>query len=207
MYQSHKIEGGKARVSFTHVGQGLASRPGDKLQGFAVAGRTRCSTGPTPRSTATLWWSPATRLPNRLPSVTVGAGRCRGPTSSTRTGCRPCLPHGLVVVMTVDHHGVIQNERFSRKIPSPACVPGRMGEGLGVKAVYEQALPGRVASPPRPARRARRFPAREPSGSSGVAGGVGAAVAVNLSYASQIAIACSRLFRASFRLGMNSWAT
>ena len=32
-------------------------------------------------------------------------------------------------------------------------------------------------------------------------------VASNLSYASQIPIACSRLFKASFRLGTNSWAT
>ena len=38
IYASHKIEGNKVRVSFTHVGQGLAFRHGDKLQGFALAG-------------------------------------------------------------------------------------------------------------------------------------------------------------------------
>lgn len=38
LYDSHKIEGNKVRVSFTHVGQGLAFKNGDQLQGFAVAG-------------------------------------------------------------------------------------------------------------------------------------------------------------------------
>jgi len=38
LYQAQTVEGGKIRVRFTHVGQGLASRPADKLQGFAVAG-------------------------------------------------------------------------------------------------------------------------------------------------------------------------
>lgn len=38
LYQSHVIEGGKVRIKFTHVGQGLAFRNGDKLQGFAIAG-------------------------------------------------------------------------------------------------------------------------------------------------------------------------
>ena len=37
MYQSHKIEGNKVRVSFSHIGQGLGCRPADRLQGFAVA--------------------------------------------------------------------------------------------------------------------------------------------------------------------------
>jgi sialate O-acetylesterase len=41
VYQSHKVEGNKARVSFTHVGQGLAYRHGEKLQGFAVAGEDK----------------------------------------------------------------------------------------------------------------------------------------------------------------------
>ncbi|MCX5658608.1 MAG: sialate O-acetylesterase, partial [Planctomycetota bacterium] len=41
LYQGHKAEGGKIRVSFTHVGQGLTSAPGDKLQGFAIAGADR----------------------------------------------------------------------------------------------------------------------------------------------------------------------
>ena len=41
VYQSHKIEGGKARVSFTHVGQGLAYRHGEKPQGFALAGEDK----------------------------------------------------------------------------------------------------------------------------------------------------------------------
>ncbi len=38
IYQGHKIEGNKMRVTFTHVGQGLAHKHGDKLQGFAIAG-------------------------------------------------------------------------------------------------------------------------------------------------------------------------
>ena len=38
LYQSHRVEGGKIRVAFTHVGQGLAFKHGDQLQGFAVAG-------------------------------------------------------------------------------------------------------------------------------------------------------------------------
>ena len=40
-YASHKIEGDKVRVSFSHVGQGLAWRHGEKLQGFAVAGEDK----------------------------------------------------------------------------------------------------------------------------------------------------------------------
>jgi sialate O-acetylesterase len=38
MYKSHAVEGNKVRVTFDHVGQGLTSKHGDKLQGFAVAG-------------------------------------------------------------------------------------------------------------------------------------------------------------------------
>lgn len=38
LYASHLIEGNKVRVSFTHVGQGLAVRHSDKLQGFMIAG-------------------------------------------------------------------------------------------------------------------------------------------------------------------------
>ncbi|MBA4189225.1 MAG: sialate O-acetylesterase [Planctomycetaceae bacterium] len=38
VYKSHKVDGDKVRVSFDHVGAGLAFRHGDKLQGFAVAG-------------------------------------------------------------------------------------------------------------------------------------------------------------------------
>ena len=38
VYRSHKIEGNKIRISFSHVGQGLVFRGGDKLQGFALAG-------------------------------------------------------------------------------------------------------------------------------------------------------------------------
>ena len=38
VYAAHKVNGDKVRVSFTHVGQGLAFRHGDKLQGFALAG-------------------------------------------------------------------------------------------------------------------------------------------------------------------------
>jgi len=38
LYTAHKIEGDKVRISFTHAGQGLAFKHGDKLQGFALAG-------------------------------------------------------------------------------------------------------------------------------------------------------------------------
>jgi sialate O-acetylesterase len=38
VYRSHKVDGEKVRVSFDHVGQGLAFKHGDKLQGFALAG-------------------------------------------------------------------------------------------------------------------------------------------------------------------------
>ena len=38
IYSSHTIEGNKVRIKFTHVGQGLTWRHGEKLQGFAIAG-------------------------------------------------------------------------------------------------------------------------------------------------------------------------
>ena len=38
LYASHAIEGSKVRIKFTHVGQGLAARHSDKLQGFMIAG-------------------------------------------------------------------------------------------------------------------------------------------------------------------------
>jgi sialate O-acetylesterase len=38
VYKSHVIAGDKVRVKFDHVGQGLAFKHGEKLQGFAVAG-------------------------------------------------------------------------------------------------------------------------------------------------------------------------
>ncbi|HEY3324016.1 MAG TPA: hypothetical protein VGP72_26420 [Planctomycetota bacterium] len=41
VYASHKIEDNKIRVSFTHVGQGLAFKNGEKLQGFALAGEDK----------------------------------------------------------------------------------------------------------------------------------------------------------------------
>lgn len=37
-YRAHVVEGAKVRIQFDHVGQGLAFRPGDRLQGFALAG-------------------------------------------------------------------------------------------------------------------------------------------------------------------------
>jgi len=37
MYESHKIEGDKIRVTFKEVGKGLAFKHGDKLQGFAIS--------------------------------------------------------------------------------------------------------------------------------------------------------------------------
>lgn len=41
VYASHEAEGNKVRVKFTHVGQGLAFKNGDKLQGFAIAGEDK----------------------------------------------------------------------------------------------------------------------------------------------------------------------
>jgi sialate O-acetylesterase len=38
LYASHTIEGSKVRIKFTHIGQGLATRHSDKLQGFIIAG-------------------------------------------------------------------------------------------------------------------------------------------------------------------------
>jgi len=40
-YKSHETEGNKVRITFTHLGQGLEFRHGDKLQGFAVAGEDK----------------------------------------------------------------------------------------------------------------------------------------------------------------------
>jgi sialate O-acetylesterase len=37
-YQSHKVEGDKVRVTFSHIGGGLKVRPGEKPKGFALAG-------------------------------------------------------------------------------------------------------------------------------------------------------------------------
>lgn len=41
VYASHKIDGNKVHIQFTHVGQGLANRHGEKLQGFAIAGEDK----------------------------------------------------------------------------------------------------------------------------------------------------------------------
>ncbi|MEI7684816.1 MAG: sialate O-acetylesterase [Planctomycetota bacterium] len=38
VYQSHKSEGNKIRITFDHAGQGLAFKNGEALQGFAIAG-------------------------------------------------------------------------------------------------------------------------------------------------------------------------
>jgi sialate O-acetylesterase len=38
IYDSHKVEAGAIRVRFTHTAGGLATRHGDTLQGFAIAG-------------------------------------------------------------------------------------------------------------------------------------------------------------------------
>jgi sialate O-acetylesterase len=38
VYKSHKVEGNKVRVSFDHVGKGLAFRHAKALQGFGIAG-------------------------------------------------------------------------------------------------------------------------------------------------------------------------
>jgi sialate O-acetylesterase len=39
VYASHKVEGDKIRIQFKHIGGGLATKYGDGLQGFAVAGK------------------------------------------------------------------------------------------------------------------------------------------------------------------------
>ena len=41
LYKSMKVEGGKIRLSFDHVGGGLAARAGEALKGFAIAGADR----------------------------------------------------------------------------------------------------------------------------------------------------------------------
>ncbi len=41
LFASHAIEGGKVRLKFTHVGQGLSARHSEKLQGFAIAGEDK----------------------------------------------------------------------------------------------------------------------------------------------------------------------
>lgn len=38
IYESHAVEGNGIRIRFNHIGQGLAFRHGDKLQGFEIAG-------------------------------------------------------------------------------------------------------------------------------------------------------------------------
>ncbi|MDP6546539.1 MAG: sialate O-acetylesterase [Phycisphaerae bacterium] len=38
LYDSHKVEGATIRISYTHVGKGLAFKGGDKLTGFQIAG-------------------------------------------------------------------------------------------------------------------------------------------------------------------------
>lgn len=39
IYASHKVDGDKIRIQYTHVGGGLVTKYGDGLQGFAVAGK------------------------------------------------------------------------------------------------------------------------------------------------------------------------
>ena len=41
LYQSHKVEGNKVRVTYSHVGQGLAAKHSDKIQGFVIAGEDK----------------------------------------------------------------------------------------------------------------------------------------------------------------------
>ena len=41
VYASHKVEGGKVRIAFSHIGKGLAARHSEKLQGFAIAGEDK----------------------------------------------------------------------------------------------------------------------------------------------------------------------
>jgi len=41
MYKSMKVEGGKVRLAFDHVGGGLVAKGGGPLKGFAVAGKDK----------------------------------------------------------------------------------------------------------------------------------------------------------------------
>lgn len=41
LYAGHQLEGPKVRIRFSHTGQGLACKGGDKLQGFMIAGKDR----------------------------------------------------------------------------------------------------------------------------------------------------------------------
>src|SRR5262249_36534581 len=41
LYDAHAVEGNEVRLTFTHVGQGLAFKHGKTLQGFAVAGEDK----------------------------------------------------------------------------------------------------------------------------------------------------------------------
>lgn len=41
VYKSHQVEGNQVKVQFTHVGEGLASRHSEKLQGFQIAGEDK----------------------------------------------------------------------------------------------------------------------------------------------------------------------
>ena len=48
VYKSHKVEGNKIRIKFTHVGQGLAPGMAKNCRASPSPARTRYSTGPTP---------------------------------------------------------------------------------------------------------------------------------------------------------------
>jgi sialate O-acetylesterase len=41
MYASHAVEGGRIRIRFSHVGDGLVRRHGERLQGFSIADASR----------------------------------------------------------------------------------------------------------------------------------------------------------------------
>lgn len=72
LYAGHQVEGSNVRVRFTHVGQGLAARHADRLQGFVIAGADKqfhwadakidgdtvvvsCSSVPTPVAVRYAW--------------------------------------------------------------------------------------------------------------------------------------------------------
>jgi len=59
VYKSHKAKDGKVIVRFTHVGQGLAFKNGDKLQGFAVAGEAASSSGDSGAAGKIFQWADA----------------------------------------------------------------------------------------------------------------------------------------------------
>ena len=87
LYKSMSIDGSKIRVKFEHVGGGLVARDNKPLDWFQSPARTKSSSTPRPRSTATRWSSRRPRCRNRWPSASPGT-RWLTPTCKTSKACR-----------------------------------------------------------------------------------------------------------------------